>query len=117
MKLKNPKEKGPRLERKVAARIRQIGLDPDAQRMARSGAFPHLKGDIYTNLPIHAECKWHEKIRLWEWWDETQSRSTLNKTPVLFITSNNRPIMAIVNYEYLLNLMLIEKQYLEDKCG
>jgi hypothetical protein len=112
MAIKNAVMKGKRLEYKVSELIRKKGLDKDCKRMPRSGALSHLPEDILTKLPIHIECKNREKIQFWQWCDETRSRSTFGREPCLVITSNHRPIMAVVNLEYLLNLLKIEQDYI-----
>jgi Holliday junction resolvase len=119
MAIKHKKEKGSRLERKVAQLIREKGLDKNARRMPLSGAFPHLQADIYTSLPVHIEAKNQERVRLWEWWQTVRAKSKFGKDPVLCISANNRPIIAVIDYEYLLNLWKIEQQYLSEAnpCG
>jgi hypothetical protein len=108
------KTKGLLLELKVAKSIRRKGLDKNAKRMPRSGAFPHFREDIYTVLPLHIECKNQEKVHLWEWWDEARYRAIYSKNPVLVIGGDNRPLLAVVDLDFLLNLLLTEKQYIED---
>ena len=94
--------------------IRQKGLDKDARRMPLSGAFPHLKADIYTSLPIHFECKNQERLQVWKWWDELNAKTKFGKESALVITSNNRPIIVTISGEYYLNLLKIEQQYFEE---
>jgi len=113
MTLKDKKAKGSRLERKIAQLIRQKGLDKNCKRMPLSGAFPHLPADIYTSLPIHIEAKNQERVRIWEWWDTLRNKTLFNKEPVLIISGNHRPIVAVIKIEYLLNLLKTEQQYLD----
>jgi len=112
--LKHPREKGRRLELKIAKMIRRKGLDDKASRMPMSGAFPHLQADIYTSLPLHIEVKNQEKVRLWEWWETTRSKARPPKEPCLVISGNFRPIVAVVRFEYLLDLLRAEKESLEN---
>ena len=112
--MKNPVAKGNRLEAKIAALIRKKGLDPNAKRMPRSGALTHLPEDILTNLPIHIEAKNRERIQFWKWWEETTSRCFIGHKPVLCISGNHRPIVAVVDFEYLLDLWKTEQDYLGD---
>lgn len=104
------KAKGSRLERKVAELIRRKKLDPKAQRMPLSGAWSHLPADIYTSLDIHIECKNQERVKLWEWWNKIRDK----RNPILCISGNHRPILAVVDVEYLLDLLKIEQEYLEE---
>ena len=113
MTLKNAPRKGREFELKVAKLIRDK-VDKDCKRMFRSGAVAHFPEDIYTKLPLHIECKNQEKIKLWKWWDETLSRNRFGKDPVLVITSNHRPILAVVEIEYLLNLLKVQEDYIAD---
>lgn len=102
---KGRKEKGSRLERKVASALRSSGLDPKAMRMPLSGASWSLPSDIYTSLPISIECKNTEKIRLWEFWDQCRNQKIGNRMPVLAISSNNRPILMAVDLDDFINLL------------
>lgn len=113
MKAAGKREKGKRLELAVAKLIRQSGLDKDCKRMPLSGAFAHLPADIYTSLPIHIECKNQERVQFWKWWEETTSRNRFGQEPILAITSNHRPILFVVRPEHYLNLLKIERDYLE----
>jgi len=108
------KQKGQRLEIRVAKAIRSKGLDPDARRMPCSGGFSHFKGDVSTMIKYHIECKNTEKHRLWEEWEQAEAQCGF-KTPVLVVSSNFRPDLAIIKLDDLLNLLKIEKDYLEDK--
>lgn len=93
MKARSAKSKGSRLERRVAEEYRRIGIE--AKRMPLSGAFSHLKSDIFK--PVydgwHDECKNQETVKLREWWN--QATSTCGKSePVLHISANHRPIIT-----------------------
>jgi hypothetical protein len=112
--VKNPTAKGKRLEYKIASLIRRKGLDDNAKRMPRSGALAHLPEDILTSLPIHIEAKNRERVRLWEWWEETSQRTFTGHHPVLVVSGNHRPVLAIVDIDYLLDLLKAEQDYLAD---
>jgi len=114
MKPASKRAKGKRLEYRIASLIREKGLDKKASRMPLSGAFPHLQADIYTNLPIHIEAKNQEVVKLWQWWNVLREKAKFGKEPVLVISGNHRPIVAVVNIDYLLNLMKIEQDYLNE---
>lgn len=108
--MKSPKQKGSRLERQVAKAIRQKGLDPKAQRMPLSGAWAHLPEDIYTSLDLHIECKNQERLRIWEWWQKIRNR----RNPVLVVSGNYRPTLAVVDLDFLLDLLKTEQEFLEE---
>jgi hypothetical protein len=101
---KSKKAKGTRLEHKVASEIR-AKLKIDAKRMPMSGAMPGFKGDIYSpEFPFTIECKNQEKIRFWEFWEQAREQKGY-KPPMLVISGNHRPILAVVEIEELLNLI------------
>jgi len=103
------KAKGSRLERAVAQAIRHKGLDDKAGRMPLSGADSHLKGDVRTDLPYTIECKNTERVQLWKAWQQAVDQSHYHP-PVLCISANHRPVLAVVELDTLLNLMLCEQQ-------
>lgn len=109
---KGARNKGKRFELAVAKAIRRKKLDPDAKRMPRSGGFVHFPEDIYTTLPIHIECKCREQVSLWKWWEETTSRAHIGNAPILVISGNYRPTVAVVDLDYLLDLLKTEQDYL-----
>lgn len=104
------REKGKRLERKVASELRRCGLDPKAQRMPRSGAMTHFRADVLTELPYHFECKAQETIRFWDFWTQASGSAPSTEAPILCISANHRPILAVVELDTLLNLLLCEQQ-------
>jgi len=106
------KAKGSRLERKIAEIYRKHGFE-GAMRMPMSGAMGgHLSGDISFrfHVPFKVECKNQEKVQLWQWWEQTVRQVGMNQEPVLFISGNHRPMLAVVNAEYLIRLQAIEKE-------
>ena len=107
-------EKGRALERQVAAAIRHKGLDKGAKRMHRSGGIDHRKGDIFTSLPYSFELKAQERVQLWEWWTQARDQARLGRPPVLVVSGQDRPMLAVVELNTLLDLMAIEQEYLAD---
>ena len=104
MKARSAKAKGSRLERLVAGEYRRIGIE--AKRMPLSGAFSHLKADIFK--PIydgwHDECKNQETVKLKEWWG--QATSTCGKSePVLHISANFRPVITVIRTDKYIDLL------------
>lgn len=94
---KTRKEKGRRLERKVAAAYREYKIDDTARPMPMSGAISHFKGDIYKRFDFDwiDECKNHETVRLSTFWEQTVSQGAL-RTPVLHVSGNHRPIVTLI---------------------
>ena len=89
--LKSPKQKGSRLEREVAERIRSSGLDKTASRMPLSGAMECLKSDIFTKLPISVECKNQESWKPLEYLNQAKSGAKQNEIPVVIMSKNRLP--------------------------
>jgi hypothetical protein len=106
MKHSSIRQKGQRLEREVAAMLEdKLGIT--ATRMAGSGAF-HLKGDVYIGdpekFPWTVECKNNEAHKIWQEWKQAESQATGNKKPLLIISGNHRPVLAVVRVEDLIDL-------------
>lgn len=110
---RSKKAKGTRLEHKIAQLIREKGLDDNAKRMIGSGAFAGWKTDLFTKLPYSFEIKNQEKVSLWQWFRQAQAQSTISKPPILCVSGNFRPILAIMDMPTFLNLLLEVKQLTE----
>jgi hypothetical protein len=100
--------KGKKLEQRVASMLR--GMDPTTKRMPRSGAIDGLRNDVYTHLPFAIECKNQETINLWDWWDQASAQRKPFKDPVLMVSGDNRPILAVMTIEDWINLVKASKQ-------
>ena len=106
--------KGRELELYLAAQLRRKGLDKRAQRMPRSGGIDGLAGDVKSSLRYHFEAKAVERINLWECWTQASGQARMGLPPVLVIGGDYRPKLAVVDLETLLNLMVIERDYMAD---
>ena len=106
MKARSAKAKGRRLEAKVAAGYRHFEIDPTARPMPMSGAMAHFKGDVWKKDDYYYldECKNTERVQLWKFWEQAKSQAGSNRTPVLHISANNRPILTVIEFEEYLNL-------------
>lgn len=115
---KGRKEKGSRAERKVAEAYRHYGIDPKATRMPMSGAMAWHKGDINkpNDYQYVDEVKAQEAIKFWPFWEQAVSQATNGRTPVLHITSNNRPILTVISLETYMDLRKTIKD-LEEQHG
>lgn len=102
---RSKKAKGTKLEHKVAALIRESGLDKDAKRMIGSGAFAGWKTDIFTALPFSFEVKNQETAKPWEWFRQAEDASSLSKPPIVVFSGNNRPILSLLKFEIFLDLL------------
>lgn len=106
------KAKGNRAERAVAEAYRRYDIDPKATRMPMSGAMAWHKGDIHkpNDYQYIDEVKNQERIQFWAWWEQAKSQASMSQTPVLHITSNNRPIITCMDMEDYMNLRAELKQ-------
>ena len=105
MKAQGKRQKGSRLERKVAELIRRFDLDKNAKRMVLSGGDWAFRGDINTILPFTFECKSQEKMKFWEWWQQAEDQAKPMKPPVLVHSSNYRPIIVSMKIETFLDIL------------
>jgi len=98
----NPaKEKGRRLELKVARLIREkLGIK--AYRTPLSGGTQTFKGDILCpDLPFHFEVKNKETISVFGEWQKIRDF----KNPILIISRAHAPILAVMNFEMFLEII------------
>ncbi len=100
--LVHKKQKGSNFERDIAKDIAKT-LDPHAKRMVLSGAVFGLETDIWTKLPFAFELKRHEKIKLYEFWNQAKLQAGY-KAPVLVVKSSNKEELAIMNWKDWLEL-------------
>lgn len=105
MKAKSAKAKGKRLEQQTAKMLRSSGADDDAKVMPGSGMFAHFKGDIYTKLAWHFECKNQETTKVWDWYAQASSQSGMAKKPVVIFSRNHSQPMALLSADDFINLL------------
>jgi hypothetical protein len=112
MKAAGKKQKGNRLEYRVAEAYRHYDVDKQAKRMPLSGAFDGLKGDIFkpNDKLFVDECKNQEKVKLWEWWNQSVVQAKGLQKPVLHVSGNYRPILSIMKLEDYMYLRQCERQ-------
>jgi len=113
MKAAGRRQKGARLERKIAELIRAKGLDTEAKRSFRSGAHWSYKSDIYTKIPFSIEAKWQETMQFWPWWEQAKAEERPMKPAILVHTANFRPIMASMEFDTFLEILLELEQWKE----
>lgn len=111
MKPRSAKAKGKRLEQKVASMWRSKTKDM-AMNTPGSGSGLKFKEDVY-NRHFAIECKNQETVHLWKWWQQARGEQYLGKPPVLIISGNHRPILAVMSIEEWLNLVM-EAKYEKD---
>lgn len=97
---------GQHYENHVAKLIRNK-LDKTAVRNKGSGNQWQRKNDIFTQLPIAIECKYHQTVKVHEWFKQAESAASFNEVPVVVFANDNHPQdMALLRLTDLLNYMV-----------
>jgi len=109
MKLKSPKQKGSRLERRIAEDLRHSGLDTEARRMPLSGAFDTLKSDILTSLPLSIECKNQETWNPLKYYEQAESGAKQQEIPLVIMGKNNTQPFAFLSWDHFMQILLYAK--------
>lgn len=112
MKASGKRQKGGRLERKIVKELVRSGLVPIAKRSFQSGAHWSWKSDIYApGLNFSIEAKNQERINLWDFWEQAESQRKPYSPPVLMVSGNYRPILAVMDLKDWINILLELKEY------
>lgn len=111
MKNRSAKAKGQRLERELAKRLRDSGLDKGAWRMPASGAIETLKSDILTNLPVSFECKNQERWQVDQYMSQARYGAKQNEIPIVVMSKNYQvEPYAVLELKDLIYLMQLAKE-------
>ena len=100
------KDKGSAFEREVVALAQSMGLD--AIRMPLSGAMFGFKGDVRIEKYM-GECKWWAKPISKKLYDIYWKAAEVG-CKILFVKHNYGRIMAMVEAEFLFNLLKNQKK-------
>ncbi len=111
------KEKGKALEQHICDRMKEHGIDIEAQRDGASGASNRDKRDIQTKAEINGrtlgiEAKNHAVPHIRDWWEQTEKLSTLGYEPVLVYKLKGEGMMAskvVIYLETFLELIAQSK--------
>jgi len=82
-------------------------LEPDDVRstgMGQSGEDIQLSPAAKKLVPWAIECKCQEKLSIWASWEQATANAG-KMHPVLFFTRNRSPKLAVVEAEYLMELL------------
>lgn len=113
MKASHKRVKGANLERKIAKELSR-GLGVKAKRSFQSGAHWSWKSDIYApGLNFSIECKNQERHKIWKEWEQAESQRKPFSPPVLMISGNYRPILAIMDLNDWINLVKEKNEWEE----
>lgn len=102
-------DKGRNYERKIQKITSKI-LHLDVKRDSRSGAGLH-KADVrdrYNELPIFIECKDQKTLKLKEWWNDADNKSSHGQAPIVvfpYETTAGLEDLACMRYTDLLQLI------------
>lgn len=98
----NSKQKGSRGERDLAAFIRDFGFEARRGQQFQGGTD---SPDVVTNIPgIHIECKFTEKLRLYDALDQAERDRRDHEIPIVAHRQNNRRWVAILSLEDFIKL-------------
>lgn len=108
---KSAKAKGLRLEKLIAKILRESGLDKQAKKQPRSGAFEGFEGDIFTSLPYHFEAKNHEKWKPLEYYQQATSDCPQGKLPIVVMSRNREDMFAFLRFTDLVQIMQLAQEH------
>lgn len=100
---KSARAKGKNFEKEWSEILRSNHLDLEAERNPSSGA-GFTKGDVYSSLPYHFECKKVEKLNIWKAIEQAERDSSLsNKIPCVVISRNflKEPWVVLPSSEWI----------------
>lgn len=96
--------KGKSFEQQVASMIRKKA-DHMAKRNAGSHANWHRRSDVFTELPIHVECKDQETIKIKEWFRQADDASSFNQVPTVVFQADEN-VLCTLKFNDLLDLFV-----------
>lgn len=115
MKPASAKEKGRRLELKIAKALRDSGLDKNAGRMPLSGAMDGFKSDIHTTLPMIIEAKNQETWSPLAYMEQAERDADITgKMPVVIMSKNGlpEPMVMMKMSDWIL---MLQRAFIENK--
>ena len=108
--IKHPKEKGRRLELRVAQKLRDSGIDKYASRTPLSGG-GSIKNDILTKSGLAIECKNVEKINFMSAYNQClRDRSFGGGLPIVVWSANRvNKDFVFMDFDEFLTIFLYAK--------
>lgn len=97
-------QRGKSFEQKVAAMIRKKA-DSGALRNRGSHANWHRRSDVFTNLPIHVECKDQETVKIKEWFEQADAAASFTQIPTV-VFAKDEEVLACLRFNDLLDLFV-----------
>lgn len=105
-------KKGNRLEYQIVKDLIKSGLDKYARRTGIRGKRSLSSrwsedADVYTRLPFSIEAKNVEHLKgFYTYWDQAVRETTSPKSPLLVIKSNQNPMLAVLEWNEFLFLLM-----------
>ena len=99
------KEKGKRFEREVANLFKKHGYN--AHRTAQYRGNTGNAGDVEGIPGIHIEAKHQERMRLYDWVDQSVSDANaegMNNLPIVIHRSNHMPVLVTMKFDSWIQL-------------
>ncbi len=56
-------------------------------------------------IPFDIECKNVERLNLWSAWGQAVRNTEKGRHPLLVVTKNRSPVLAVVEFEFLMELL------------
>lgn len=110
MKTKSAKQKGKRLQEYVVELI--LELFPELTEDDVKSTFSSVPGpDVLLSskakekFPFDVECKNHERINLYKFWEQLRARNNGKELPLLVVKSNHKEPLFVMDertFKYLL---------------
>ena len=110
MKTSSCKAKGRRLQQKIAKLLlatfpNLTDRDIQSTAMGQNGTDIKLSSEAFKLFPWAVEAKAQEVHSAFiSHWEQTTANTKKDEKPMMIITANHKPILAIIKYEDLLGL-------------
>lgn len=98
------RNKGARFEREICKQIGEA-LGIKLSRTPRSGAWEHAKGDIYGFPGYGVECKYQERVRIDEWWEQAERDCPEGDVPLLVYRKNHTKSKVVLDLDDFLDIL------------
>lgn len=121
MKTSSAKAKGRRLQQLVVKKILDTfphlsERDVQSTSMGATGEDVKLSFEAFKAIPVSIECKNQEANKsLLKMWQQAISNATASDNPLLVISANNSPVLAIMELDMLLGLYSFKYSILSGK--
>ena len=111
MKTSSRKAKGRTLQKKIVAKLLEAfpsltPRDVASTAMGQSGVDVKLSSEAFKLFPYAVECKAQEIHSAFiTHWQQTTSNTKEGEFPLMVITANRKPLLAVLEFDALLGLI------------